>query len=160
MIEPLYIEVLCKLYTALKDSDVNWTLTGSLGQALQGLPLTPHDIDIQTGEVGAYEIERRFATCVIRKVAYSATEKIRSHFGALLIDGVQVELMGDVQKRLVNGAWEDPVDLQRHTCVVDYKGMRIPVLSLEYECQAYLKLGRIERARMLREFIDAHQPGK
>jgi hypothetical protein len=30
-------------------------------------------------------------------------------------------------------------------------GMTIPVLSLAYEAQAYLKLGRLERAEMLRE---------
>ncbi len=58
---------------------------------------------------------------------------------------------------LADGTWEDP---QRHTRVVDYEGMRIPVLCLEYECQAYLKLGTIERAWMLRAFIDTRQPGK
>jgi len=31
--------------------------------------------------------------------------------------------------------------------------MRIPVLSLEYEYQAYLKLGRIEKAEMLRSWL-------
>lgn len=32
-------------------------------------------------------------------------------------------------------------------------GMQIPVLSLEYEYQAYLKFGRVERAEILRKWL-------
>ncbi|GAC1349272.1 MAG: hypothetical protein NVSMB27_20830 [Ktedonobacteraceae bacterium] len=151
MIDLSFIAVLCKLSSALKGSDVNWVVTGSLNFALQGLPLTPHDIDIQTDAVGAYEIAHRFAPYVTRQVTFSSTERIRSHFGALLIDGITVELMGDIQKRLEDGTWEDRVDLNRHKLFVLLEEMEIPLLSLEYEAQAYRKLGRIGRARMLRE---------
>jgi hypothetical protein len=57
MIKPAYIEALRKIYTRLKDSDVNWAVTGSLGFALRGVPVTVHDIDIQTDKSGAYKIE-------------------------------------------------------------------------------------------------------
>lgn len=153
MIEPAFSAVLHKLYTELAGSGVNWVVTGSLSFALQGLPLTPHDIDIQTDEAGAYEIERRFTSSVTRKVAFSSTERIRSHFGAMLIDGITVEVMGDLQKRLEDGRWEDPVDLGRHKHFVAFEGMDIPVLSLEYEAQAYRKLGRFERAQMLQQAL-------
>ncbi len=96
MIEPAFSVVLRKLYNELAGSGVNWVVTGSLNFALQSLPLTPHDIDIQTDTPGAYEIERRFASYVTRKVAFSSIERIRSHFGALQIDGITVELMGDL----------------------------------------------------------------
>jgi hypothetical protein len=108
--------------------------------------------------VGAYEIERRFAPSVTRKVRFSSTEYIRSHFGALLLDGITVELMGDIQKQLEDGSWEDPVELDRHKLVVTFEGMDIPVLSLEYETQAYRKLGRLERAQMLQEASGRFQP--
>ena len=78
---------------------------------------------------------------------------MRSHFGALAIDGLNVEIMGDIQKRLPDGAWEVPVDLNRHKRFVEIEGMRIHVLSLEYEYQAYLKLGRTERAEMLKNWL-------
>ena len=32
--------------------------------------------------------------------------------------------------------------------------MKIPVLDLEYEYQADLKLGRVEKAKMLEEFLE------
>ena len=152
-VDSTYLNVLRKIYTQLKDTNVNWVVTGSLSFALQGIPVTPHDIDIQTDEAGAYEIERCFSEYVVRNVVFSSTDKIRSHFGALLIDGIEVELMGDIQKRLEDGSWEEPVDLERHKRIVEVKGMHIPVLSLEYEYQAYLKIGRLERAQMLKELI-------
>jgi hypothetical protein len=88
---------------------------------------------------------RRFAPYMTRKVVFSSTERIRSHFGAMLIDGITVELMGDLQKRLEDGSWEDPVDLDRHKLFVAFEDMDVPVLSLEYEAQAYRKLGRRDR---------------
>jgi len=152
MIDPAFLAVLRQIFTGLQDSTVNWVLTGSLSFALRGLPLEPHDIDIQTDEKGAYEIERRFASHVSRRVAFSAGERMRSHLGALLIAGIEVEIMGDIQKRLEDGTWEAPVDLNSHRRFVNFEGMQVPVLSLEYEAQAYQKMGRLERAEMLRRF--------
>ncbi len=152
MIDPAFVAVLRQIVTKLQDGEVNWVLTGSVSFALQGLSLEPHDIDIQTDEQGAYEIERRFSSRVSRNVMYSAGERMRSHLGALLIDGIEVEIMGDIQKRLEDGTWEAPVDLNSHRCFVHFEGLQVPVLSLEYEAQAYQKMGRLERAEMLRRF--------
>ena len=41
MIPQIYLQVLRKLYERLKDSNVNWVITGSLGFALQEFPLSP-----------------------------------------------------------------------------------------------------------------------
>jgi hypothetical protein len=100
MIQPIDLVVLRQLFTELKESQVIWAVTGSLSFALQGLPLEPHDIDIQTDTEGAYEIERRFSSQMGRKVAFSSTKRMRSHFGALLIEGIVVEIMGDIQSDL------------------------------------------------------------
>ena len=154
MIDPVYFNVLRQIHARLCNTDVNWVVTGSLGFALQGVPVQPNDIDIQTDKAGAYEIESLFSDMVIRKVKFSDTERIRSHFGALKIDGIEVEIMGDIQKRDVDGVWEEIVDLVHYKRMVEIAGLIIPVLSLEYEYQAYLKFGRIERAKMLRKWLD------
>jgi hypothetical protein len=62
--------------------------------------------------------------------------------------------MGDIRKRLEDGTWEDPVDLNKYKRFVETHGMKIPVLSLEYEYQAYLKLGRVEKAETLRKWLN------
>ena len=153
-LNPAFVEVLRKLDRELSPTDINWVVTGSVGFALQGVPVVPNDIDLQSDEAGVYEIERRLAEFVVRSVTFSATERIRSHFGALRIGGIKVEIMGDIQKRLEDGRWEEPVDLRRHKRVVEMVGMQLPVLSLAYEYTAYLRLGRKDRAAMLKNWLD------
>ncbi len=148
-----HLKVLRKLYERLKENNVNWVVTGSLGFALHGVPVEPHDIDIQTDKEGAYEIEHLFSEFVVEPVGFRESRRIRSHFGVLIIDGIKVEIMGDIQKK-VNDEWEPPVDINKHKRFVQIEGMEIPVLDLEYEYQAYLKLGRVEKAKMLEEFLE------
>ena len=162
MIGAHHLRVLRKLYDRLSGADIDWAVTGSLGFALQGVPIEVHDIDLQSDEAGVYAIERLFSEFVIRPAVLSSKHNIRSHLGALLIEGVEVEIMGDIQKPNVDGTWEEPTDLARHKRFVEVEGMRIPVLSLEYEEQAYRKMGRIEKAEMLRQWLEssAQVPGR
>ena len=153
MIGSRHLDVLRKIHARLEQADVNWVVTGSVGFALQGVPVSPSDLDIQTDEAGAYEIERLFSEFVVRRVALSTADNIRSHFGALLIDGVEVEIMGDIQKKRDDGSWDDPVDLDDHKRVVEIEGISVPVLSLEYERDAYKRLGRMDKAAMLEEWL-------
>ena len=153
MLNIAYLKVLRKINARLNNTSVNWVVTGSLGFALQGVPVEPNDLDLQTDKRGAYEIERYFPEFMTKRVTFSSTERIRSHFGELMIDGIKVEIMGDIQKRLEDGSWENPVDLEHHKRVVEVEGMKVPVLSLEYEYQAYLKLGKIDKAEMLRNWL-------
>ncbi len=149
LIDPIHLSILRIIYHRLHGTKTNWAVTGSLSFALQGVPVTPNDIDLQTDKIGAYALQCLFSEFVIRNVTFSSTDKIRSHFGILLIDGVSVEIMGDIQKRLGDGTWEEPVKLERYKQFVAVEDMQIPVLSLDYEHQAYLTLGRFERAQLL-----------
>ncbi|HZU67869.1 MAG TPA: hypothetical protein VFA09_11390 [Ktedonobacteraceae bacterium] len=148
-----YFKVLRRISSTLQDKPVNWVVTGSCSFALQGVPVIPNDIDLQADLPGALAIEQYLSKYVVRKVKFSTTEKIRSHFGELCIYGIKVEIMGDVQKRLADGTWEKPVDLEQYKRFVEFRGMMIPVLALEYEYEAYMKLGRFEKAEILRETI-------
>jgi hypothetical protein len=140
--------------------DVPWAVTGSTGFALQGVPVAVHDVDVQTDAAGAYEIARRFAAEVTAPVRPAESARIRSHFGALLVDGIAVEIMGDIQKRRPDGTWEAPVDVARHRRWVTLDdGLRVPVLALEYEATAYRMLGRHETAEMLEAWLRGHGQG-
>ncbi len=156
MLNPAFLDVLRKLYAQLNGTDINWAITGSFSFALQGVPMPEvHDIDLQSDAAGAYDIERLFVANVMRKVELSSTTTIRSHFGALQIDGVKVEIMGDIEKRSDEMSdWEGPPDLNRVKRYVQVDEMRIPVMDLEYECQAYREMGRTAKAKLLRDWLD------
>jgi hypothetical protein len=134
----------------LAETDIDWALTGSTSFALQGVSLEPDDIDVQTTEEGAYVFDELFADCRVEAVSLSSSETIRSHFGRFEVGGVPVEVMGALQKRGSDGAWESPTSIADHREFVPFRDGTVPVLSLSYEAQAYERLGRTERARLLR----------
>ncbi|MFW9905249.1 MAG: nucleotidyltransferase domain-containing protein [Candidatus Thorarchaeota archaeon] len=154
MIDPSHIKVLKFIIDHLESKNITWAITGSLSMALQGVPVIPNDIDIQTDEIGAYEIEKLFKDYVTRPITFYGDPSIKSHFGSITIFGIQVEIMGGVQKLLPNGTWEPPIDIQPHRQLIKLKGMDIPVLSLKYEESAYRKLGRIKRADFLKRYLE------
>jgi|SRR5579875_502742 hypothetical protein len=153
MFDMSYAKALRRIYSSLHGKPLNWVVTGSCSFALQGVPVIPNDIDLQADLPGALAIEQHLSKYVVRKVKFSTAEKIRSHFGELCVNGIKVEIMGDVQKRLADGTWEKPVDLEQYKRFVEFRGMEIPVLALEYEYEAYMKLGRFEKAEMLKGSI-------
>ncbi|APW98343.1 hypothetical protein CHINAEXTREME_11305 [Halobiforma lacisalsi AJ5] len=152
-LESRYLAVVRTLTERLPEH-LEWALTGSTAFALQGVPVEPNDVDVQTTEDGAYGIADRFPESVVDPVPFEEGDRIRSHFGALERRGVRVEIMGAVQKRDADGTWELPVDVAAHRTFAMADGTRVPVLSLEYEAKAYERLGRSERAKLLCEYAE------
>lgn len=158
MIEPAYLHALRKICLQLDNCACVWAVTGSLGMALRGMEIPVHDIDLQTDEPGAYEIEALLHDHIVQPVRYLASERIRSHLGALEIEGVKVEIMGDVQKLLADHTWEAPVQVEPHRQWVRLEGIRVPVLSLAYEYEAYQKLNRPEKAAQIKQWLENNRP--
>jgi hypothetical protein len=130
--------------------DVPWALTGSTSFALQEVPVEPDDVDVQTTAAGAHEIAERFREALVDPVTHSTGDGVRSQFGRLRVAGVEVEVMGGPKKRRPGGGWEEPVDVTEHRRFVTLDGRRVPVLSPSYEARAYERLGREQRAALLR----------
>jgi hypothetical protein len=153
-IDSNYLGVVRYLTDRLETTSIDWALTGSTSHALQGIPITPNDIDVQTSECGAFLIEDRFSENVREPVSYVESEDIKSYLGELEVDGISVEIIGDIQKRQNEGEWEPPVNVAAHRKFVHVHDLRVPVLTIEYEVKAYEQLGREERAALLREHRD------
>lgn len=61
--------------------------------------------------------------------------------------------MGDIEKS-VEGRWEKTPDLRQIIRFIRFEDMELPVLSLEYEAQAYHKLGRMDKAEMIMQYVN------
>lgn len=153
MITKTQLEVIQIIFEKLNKTTIRWAFTGSTNMALQGLMVTPNDIDIQTDEEGAYKIAELFSEYVDEPVHFWDSEIMKSHYGKLNINGIQVEIMGAVQKKLEDGSYEEPVILGKHYMTVVYIKMKLPVLDLEYERDAYQILGRTEKVEKLNKYL-------
>jgi hypothetical protein len=138
------------IHNKLKDTNVNWALFGSMNLLLQGLPVEPNDIDVLTDDKGAYEMEKLLSEYSTKKVKYCSDGKVTSHFGALGIDGVKAEIVGDYTSNKDMKLIFDMND----KIMVNFEGMLIPCMPLEKELAAYDKEERSERVKMIQQYLN------
>jgi hypothetical protein len=120
-----------RTFNSVVGNKARWAVDRSTALALQGFDLEPGDIDILTDREGAYRIQGLLAGYAVRPVAYSESNKYRSHYGSFSIDGVRVEVMGDFQE-CRNGTWGETRALSTvKISQVALGNDTIPVVSLE-----------------------------
>jgi hypothetical protein len=156
MIDPNFSSALHMLYDRLENSDLRWAITGSLGMVLHGMDLEIHDIDIQSDLEDAYLIQALFSHRMVEPVHDRRTEILRSQFGSFNFSGVQVEIMGGMQRKQPDNAWSDPIKVEEHSDLVVFEEMNLPVMKLDYEYHAYLAMGRMEKAQKIKAWLDGH----
>lgn len=156
---PSHQQVLLTLLERVPPDEVLWVLTGSGGLRLQGVDTPVRDLDVQSDAEGVAEIALRLAEFTSQPLDWKESLMMRSFFGLLEIGGIPVELMGDIQHRLPDGNWSPPVDLPRHRRWVDWQGRLVPVLDLAYEAEAYARIGRLEKAELIRATLSEREDG-
>jgi hypothetical protein len=149
----LHAEVLSLLTTKIIPADTLWAVTGSVGLRLQGIDLSVHDLDLQTDAKTIYLLEKRLAEYMKVPVHVWETEHTFSYHGQAEVNGLQVELLGDVRHRDEDGAWLPPLDISSALVWVEWRGIKVPVLSLTHEALAYEKMGRHQKAELIRAAI-------
>jgi hypothetical protein len=151
--QPL-LAVLRLIADQLRGTPITWAVTGSCSLALQGVPVAVHDIDLRTTAKDAYALEAIFRLHHKRPVSFASTGTVQSHFGALEINGIQVEIIGDMQHRLPDGTWEPLVDMNRFKVWVAVEKIDLPVMSLPFLYQAYQLLGRADKVALLKSWLE------
>ncbi len=144
-------KVMLSIVPSMFKSQQPWALMGSLASVLQGMPdYAPPDIDLVTTTKGAYVMEGCIGTygATIRPVELSTGGPYTSHFGIFEVDGVKVEVMGDLIIQCDDGAlhaedhwakWSEKVR------VLHFRRVHIPVVPLEWQIVANALLRRPER---------------
>jgi S-adenosylmethionine-dependent methyltransferase len=142
---PRWRPVLCEIARRLAEAEVRYTVVGGTSLALHGLPLPVKDIDIETDPNGAYRFAALFAPHVVEPIALRESPSYRSHFGKFNFDGVQVEVMGRLERREGN-TWV-PTEVV-NTETVNLEGVPVRTSWLEDEVLAYIRRGRLDRAAL------------
>jgi hypothetical protein len=146
-----YQNALTLLCARLPVESISWALTGSLGHRLQGVDVSVHDIDIQIAEADIWKVADLLAEYQVIEPYRRNSERMSSIFGTLEINGILVELMGGIRKRVAPGhAWGPPTDPAAFRVFRRFGELHVPVMSLPYEVSAYEQIGRPERAAQLR----------
>jgi len=148
-----HAQVLSLLFERINPADHPWVLTGSASLRLQGVDIPVNDLDLQTDAKSVYLLEEKLAEFMKVAVHVWETEYTLSHHGQAEINKIQVELLGDICHRRADGTWENPLDIESDRLWVEWRGLKVPVLSLAHEASAYEKMGRAQKAELIRAAI-------
>ena len=130
---------------------IPYKIVGSTCLALHGVPVTPHDIDVETDAAGAFRIEALWPDAVVDPVGLREESTYRTHLGHLSIDGVVVEIMGGME-RLDDGGWVSTADSTE--TAVELDGVPVRLAWLEEEALAYVRHGPLERTAQCLPYCD------
>lgn len=149
MISAEHRRALAVVVRQLAGLDEPWLVTGSTAAALHGADLCPGDIDVESTATGAYAIGTRLAPYQVKPVQFGEIDYVRSHFGVFNIQGVTVEVMGDLQTRTETG-WSAPfASLAGRTLVTTPDGS-VPVPGPEALAGHYARFGLLDKERAVR----------
>ena len=179
---PALNRLLAASYDELTGRKVNWVIAGSGATHLQGVQLTPRDIDVlmQTRR-GVFEFARLMrpftpAECFSDPVAeseewYSSGElpiladepdphKATWTFGRWYIEGFKVEVAHieppvdylDTKGR-DSGIWENGPEVWPYIRCVSWEGYKVPVVPLEIQIHTSLNRGLDSRVRSIVDVI-------
>ena len=120
-----------------------WALTCGTALALHGLPYAPHDLDFFAGRNDAYRLTAELHDCdVVFPLAWRASGVFASHFGRYLIDGIEIDVVGDfsVLNQGHTYVWDTAHPCWDRLRVMIVSGLSVPVFSLEDLLVTYLAL--------------------
>jgi hypothetical protein len=141
--KPAWQVVLRRLAEELERAGVEYKVSGGTSAALHGVWLPVKDLDLEMGAEQAYRFQQIYQEYAIQPVRLSENDQYRSHFGKFEIDGVELDVMGDLERRegeIWKPTWTRTLDL------IDLDGTPVRVSWLEEETLAYIRRGRLERA--------------
>ena len=154
MIDFKIVKALKLIESKLRGSGVRWVLAGSVSLALQGVDVKPNDIDILTDEKGALEINRILKDYEVKPVRFRRSKAFQSYFGEFEIEGVKVEVMGDLRE-FVEGEWRSLSHRLSTPRIIEVEGIRLPVSRLEDQLRSYRMLGRRKDSSKVRRIKEA-----
>lgn len=150
-----FLDVLAIILDLLRNQKISWVLVGSTSLVLQGVNVSPKDIDILTDKKGALLINQLFKKFEVKPVKFSRSEMFESYFGEFNITNVKIEVMGNLKSKY-GKKWVSQLNRIKSPIFVNFKGLKIPVSSLRDQFNAYEKLGRKKdylRVRKIKEFL-------
>ncbi|MCX8088011.1 MAG: nucleotidyltransferase domain-containing protein [Meiothermus ruber] len=150
------VQVLRVICPILNDARVEWATSGSLALALHGLPVVPKDVVLKTDRVGVEQTARLLVEYLSHPPGlHLGVRLIRAYMVQLKIQGLEVEVMGNLEFQSPDGRWNPAPDFRQKRTTIDYLGLRIPVVSLEFLLALYTQLQRPGRVALIKARLEA-----
>jgi len=139
------------IFEETKNKDIKWAIIGSTNMALQGIDIAPNDLDIITNLTDLKIFEQKFKEYIIEPVSEKSSfkkELSEVYEMKLKIKGVEVHILGEYDNDVYFSKVKD-----NHILFVKLDDAPIPCLSLESEAKAYSETNRVDKAKLIIDFL-------
>jgi aminoglycoside-2''-adenylyltransferase len=165
VLSKLLLDATITIGKKLEDCTNKWAISGDVAEVISGVNVEPDLITILTSKEGCDEISGRLAkysiapaTVVERRLEREASIQlksypvmIRSYLASFNIEGSKLEVYGDLQIKVGEWDWGDPVDFDPDYVYV--VGVKVPVVPLQLKSEIYNGLGWRDRATKIHEAV-------
>ncbi len=124
-----------------------WALAGSTASALQGIPLTPQDIDIITDRKGARLLSIQLKKFTVSPLRWGESEHFASLLAQFKLEGAKVEVIGDLRVKGDRGYLR--FNLWPFVREIPFAGQKVYVVPLEWQLLVNLIVGKRGRAETI-----------
>jgi len=150
---------------ALKDCSNKWALGGDVSEVISGVNVQPVNIAILTTTDGCDEITEALAQYKVQPpgmiervldrdalVEQKALKiRIKSYTSRFNIEGSTLDVHGDLQIKVGEWDWGDPLDFEPDYVYV--VGVKVPIVPLKMKSEIYTGLGWTDRATKIHEAV-------
>jgi hypothetical protein len=137
------------LHDTLSPVSTNWMLIGTASLYLQGFLVDPHDIDILCDTATAIKFEALLSDHRIETRITSGKDKFKSRFSQYVINGIPVEVMGDLLVNTQTG-WINLWEMITQPQTVQSGKYSILVPAIADQQKIYTLFGREKDQSILR----------
>lgn len=154
-----------KLGKTLKGAQAKWAIDGDAAEIMMGVNLHTDAIEVLTTKEGTSEICARMSeyqtlapVTVEQKLEREADidgKKFpvltKSLYAELTVDGVKVKVYGDLQIKVGEWEWGDPLDFEPE--LVSVVGITVPLVPLRLKSELDLGLGWLDRVELISDAV-------
>lgn len=169
LVPPQFVSALLQFHEKLEGKNVQWALSGDLGEAFKSVRVSPDCIEVVTSKEGAEKINGAVAEFAPEPIMYrvqvlprnavvqgqEAPIYVRSYNFEFKIGAVAFKIFGDLQFKLNGWDWGDIFEFEPE--VVYVVNRRTPVAPLQVKYELYQALGWTDRMEKIRWVIETRQ---
>jgi len=150
---------------ALNDCTNTWALAGDVAEVISGVNVQADQIAIITNRKGCDEIAGKLARYQVEPPRIVEKElerdakvdlkpykiRIKSYACPFDVEGSRLNVHGDLQIKVGDWDWGDPLDVQPDFIYV--VGIKVPIVPLKMKSELYAGLGWTDRAMKIHEAV-------
>lgn len=141
-------EVLASLAQRSSDNGIEWYVIGSASEAVLGVTVEPHDLDIIVRPEDFFRVKSLFAASVVEPFVDNKGTWLVRYFGRLCVGGAMVDIAADEKMN------PDQHQYDR----VSWNGDEVFIEPLEARYQVEIQRGREDRIRAIEAYMKRAQP--